>query len=93
LIVFLRELKVDQLSVKDRMNDMLMKIEESGETGISLRELLKIFYEKWGFRLYTIKGYVSDLKEIGKVRIVGSQVYHSKFHPPPGLFGMGRKFE
>jgi hypothetical protein len=72
------------------MDEMLMTIEEAGETGIPLRNMLKIFYEKWGFRLNTIKGYVSDLEEIGKVRMVGSQVYHIKFDPPSGLLGMER---
>jgi hypothetical protein len=49
------------LSVKDRMDDMLSTIEEAGSDGIEMRELVKAHYEKWGYRLSTIKGYVSDL--------------------------------
>jgi len=73
------------LSVKDRMDDMLNAIEEAGSDGIEMRDLVKKYYEKWGFRLSTIKGYVSDLKELEKVRIVGTGIYHFTFQPPKGL--------
>ena len=73
------------LSVKDRMDDMLSTIEEAGKDGIDLRVLVKVYYEQWGFRLSTIKGYVSDLEELESVNIVGSRVYHSSFPVPRGL--------
>jgi len=73
------------LSVKDRMDDMLSSIEEAGEGGIEMRELVKSYYEKWGFRLSTIKGYVHDLEELENVRIVGTRIYHASFEPPRGL--------
>jgi len=73
------------LSVKDRMDDMLNHIEEAGADGIELRDLVKAYYEKWGYRLSTIKGYVSDLEELEKVRIVGTRIYHFKHPPPRGL--------
>ncbi len=73
------------LAVKDRMDDMLNTIAEAGEDGIDLRELVKIYYEKWGFRLSTIKGYVSDLEELESVNIVGTRIYHSSFPAPRGL--------
>jgi len=73
------------MSVKDRMEDMLSTVKEAGEDGIEMRELVKQYYEKWGFRLSTIKGYVSDLEELDEVRIVGSRIYHSSFEPPRGL--------
>ena len=73
------------LSVKDRMDDMLSTVEEAGEDGIDLRDLVKLYYEKWGFRLSTIKGYVSDLEELESVKIVGSRIYHSSFPAPRGL--------
>jgi len=47
--------------------------------------LLSIYYEKWGFRLATIKGYVSDLEEIGKIRVAGTILYHFSHQPPRGL--------
>ncbi len=77
--------EVVALSVKDRMDDMLNTIDEAGEDGIDLRELVKIYYEKWGFRLSTIKGYVSDLEELESVKIVGTRIYHSSFPVPRGL--------
>jgi len=73
------------MSVKDRMEDMLSTVKQVGEDGIEMRELVKQYYEKWGFRLSTIKGYVSDLEEIDKVRIVGTRIYHASFEPPRGL--------
>jgi len=73
------------LSVKDRMGEMLKTIEEAGGDGIEMRELLSIYYEKWGFRLSTIKGYVSDLEEIGKIRVAGTILYHFSHQPPRGL--------
>ncbi len=60
-------------------------IEEAGEDGIEMRELVKAYYEKWGYRLSTIKGYVSDLEELEKVRIVGTRIYHFNHPPPRGL--------
>ncbi len=74
-----------ELSVKDRMDDMLSTIEEVGSDGIEMRELVKAYYEKWGFRLSTIKCYVSDLEELERVRIVGTRIYHFSFEPPRGL--------
>ncbi len=78
------------MSVKDRMNDMLNTIEEAGEEGIDLRELVKIYYERWGFRLSTIKGYVSDLEELESVKIVGTRIYHSSYPAPRGLVRTSR---
>jgi len=77
--------EVVALSVKDRMDDMLNTIDEAGEDGIDLRELVKIYYERWGFRLSTIKDYVSDLEELESVKIVGTRIYHSSFSVPRGL--------
>ena len=77
--------KVAALSVKDRMDDMLNTIAKAGEEGIDLRELVKLYYEKWGFRLSTIKSYVSDLEELESVKIVGTRIYHSSFPVPRGL--------
>jgi len=74
-----------ELSVKVRMDDMLDTIEEAGSDGIEMRDLVKKYYEKWGFRLSTIKGYVSDLEELEKVRIVGTRIYHFNYQPPRGL--------
>ena len=73
------------MSVKDRMDDMLNAIEEAGSDGIEMRDLIKKYYEKWGFRLSTIKGYVSDLEELEAVRVVGTRIYHFKYQPPKGL--------
>jgi len=73
------------MSVKERMDLMLSSIEEMGSEGIEMRELVKAFYDKWGYRLTTIKGYVSDLEELEKVRIVGTRVYHFNHPPPKGL--------
>jgi hypothetical protein len=73
------------LSVKDRMENMLNHIEKAGADGIELRDLVKAYYEKWGFRLSTIKGYVSDLEELEKVKIVGTRIYHFNVQPPRGL--------
>jgi len=67
------------------MKDMLTSIDEAGEDGIEMRDLIKDYYEKWGFRLSTIKSYLHDLEELEKVRIVGTRVYHSNFDPPRGL--------
>ena len=73
------------MSVKDRMDEMLKTIEEAGGNGIEMRKLLSIYYEKWGFRLATIKGYISDLEEIGKIRVVGTMIYFFSYQPPRGL--------
>ena len=73
------------MSVKNRMDDMLSTIEEVGSDGIEMKELIKAYYEKWGYRLSTIKGYVSDLEELEKVRIVGTRIYHFNHPPPRGL--------
>ena len=73
------------MSVKDRMADMLSKIEETGNDGIEVKELVKEFYEKWGFRLSTIKGYIYDLEELELVKIMGNRVYHFNHQPPRGL--------
>ena len=73
------------MSVKERMDYMLSTIEEMGSEGIEMRELVKAFYDKWGYRLTTIKGYVSDLEELEKVRIVGTKIYHINHPPPRGL--------
>jgi hypothetical protein len=40
------------------MDDMLNAIEEAGSDGIEMGDLVKDYYEKWGFRLSTIKCYV-----------------------------------
>ena len=76
--------------MKDRMEDMLSSIEEAGSEGIEMRILVKKYYEKWGFRLSTIKGYVHDLEELEKVRIVGTRIYHASFEPPRGLVSSTR---
>ena len=73
------------MSVKERMDLMLSSIEEMGSEGIEMRELVKAFYDKWGYRLTTIKGYVSDLEELEKVRIVGTRIYHFNHPPSQGL--------
>ena len=73
------------MSVKERMDLMLSTIEEMGSEGIEMKELVKAFYDKWGYRLTTIKGYVSDLEELEKVRIVGTRIYHFNHPPPKGL--------
>ena len=73
------------MSVKDRMDDMLNTIAEAGEDGLDLRDLVKLYYEKWGFRLSTIKGYVSDLEELESVKIVGTRIYHFSVPVPRGL--------
>ncbi len=73
------------MSVKERMDLMLSTVEEMGSEGIEMRELVKAFYDKWGYRLTTIKGYVSDLEELEKVRIVGTRIYHFNHSPPKGL--------
>jgi len=67
------------------MDDMLKTVEEAGSNGIEVRELLRIYYEKWGFRLATIKGYISDLEEVEKVRVVGTMIYHFSYQSPRGL--------
>jgi hypothetical protein len=64
---------------------MLNKIEETGNNGIEVRELVKVFFEKWGYRLSTIKGYINDLEELEQIKIVGSRVYHFNYQPPRGL--------
>ena len=73
------------MSVKEKMDLMLSTIEEMGSEGIEMKELVKAFYDKWGYRLTTIKGYVSDLEELEKVRIVGTRIYHFNHPPPKGL--------
>ena len=73
------------MSVRDRMDDMHSAIEEAGSDGIEMRDLVKKYYNKWGFRLSTIKGYIHDLEELEKVRIVGTRIYHSNYEPPRGL--------
>jgi hypothetical protein len=67
------------------MADMLSVIEETGNIGIEVRERVKLFFEKWGFRLSTIKGYINDLEELEQVKIVGSRVYHFSHQLPKGL--------
>ena len=67
------------------MEYVLRIVENAGDNGIETRELLKTLYEKWGFRLSTIKGYVSDLEELDKIRVVGSIIYHMNIQPPKGL--------
>ena len=73
------------MPVKDRMDDMLNSIEEAGEGGIEMRDLVKKYYEEWGFRLSTIKSYVHDLEELEKIQIVGTRIYHFSVQPPRGL--------
>jgi hypothetical protein len=67
------------------MNDMLSTIEEAGSDGIEIKDLVKNYYDKWGFRLSTIKGYIHDLEELEKVRMVGTRIYHESFELPKGL--------
>jgi hypothetical protein len=67
------------------MDDMLNVIEEVGSDGIEMRDLVKKYYERWGFRLSTIKGYVNDLEELEKVKMVGTRIYHASIEPPRGL--------
>ena len=73
------------MSVKERMDDMLKTIKEAGNVGIEMRDLIKKYYEEWGFRLSTIKSYVHDLEELEKVRIIGTRIFHSSFELPSGL--------
>ena len=72
------------------MDDMLSSIEEAGNNGIEMRDLVKKYYEEWGFRLSTIKSYVHDLEELEKVRIVGTRIFHSSFKLPRGLVSSTR---
>jgi hypothetical protein len=67
------------------MDDMLNTIEEAGSDGIETKDLVKNYYEKWGFRLSTIKDYIHDLEELEKIRKVGTRIYHASFEPPRGL--------
>jgi hypothetical protein len=67
------------------MDNMLESIKESGRDGVEMKNLIKIYYEKWGFRLSTIKSYVYDLEELEKVKIVGTRIYHISIDPPKGL--------
>jgi len=67
------------------MDEMLKTIEEAGDDGIEMRDLLKKYYERWGFRLSTIRGYVTDLEELELVRVVGTRIYHFNHPPPRGL--------
>jgi hypothetical protein len=67
------------------MDEMLKTIEEAGDNGIEMRDLLKEYYERWGFRLSTIRGYVTDLEELELVRVVGTRIYHFNHPPPRGL--------
>ena len=76
--------------MKDRMDDMLSSIEEAGNNGIEMRDLVKKYYEEWGFRLSTIKSYVHDLEELEKVRIVGTRIFHASFKLPRGLVSSTR---
>ena len=78
------------MSVKDRMEDMLNAIEEAGSDGTEMRDLVKNYYGKWGFRLSTFKGYVHYLEELEKVRMVGTRIYHASFEPPRGLVSSTR---
>jgi hypothetical protein len=71
--------------VKERMDDMMNTIKEAGGEGIEMRDLVKKYYERWGFRLSTIKSYIHDLEELEEVRIVGTRIYHASFEPPRGL--------
>ena len=64
---------------------MMGSIEEAGEDGIEIRDLVKKYYELWGFRLSTVKSYIHDLEELEKVQIVGTRIYHFKVQPPRGL--------
>jgi hypothetical protein len=73
------------LAVKNRMDEMLTSIKQAGEEGMEIKDLVKNYYEEWGFRLSTIKGYISDLEELEKVKIVGTRIYHFSFQPPRGL--------
>ena len=72
------------------MDDMLSSIEEAGNNGIEMRDLVKKYYEEWGFRLSTIKSYVHDLEELEKVRIAGTRIFHSSFELPRGLVSSTR---
>jgi len=72
------------------MDAMLTTLEEAGNNGMEMKDLVKEYYEKWGFRLSTIKGYVHDLRELEKVRMVGTRVYHARFEPPRGLVSSTR---
>jgi len=67
------------------MDDMLSSIEEAGKDGVEMRDLVKKYYEEWGFRLSTVKSYVHDLEELEKVQIVGTRIYHFNVQPPRGL--------
>jgi hypothetical protein len=67
------------------MDDMLSSIEQAGEDGIGMGDLVRKYYEEWGFRLSTVKSYIYDLEELEKVQIVGTRIYHFKVRPPRGL--------
>jgi hypothetical protein len=78
------------VSVKQRMDEMLTNIGEAGSDGVEMGAIVKVFYERWGFRLSTIKSYISDLEELGKIRIIGSRIYHSEYQTPRGLISSTR---
>lgn len=73
------------MSVKQRMDEMLTTIREAGSDGMEMGAVVKVYYKRWGFRLSTIKSYISDLEELGEIRIIGSRIFHSEYQTPRGL--------
>lgn len=77
------------IGVKERREEMENVVRKAGKNGMEVKELIKLFADRWGFRVKTVKGYISDLVELEKVRIADSRIYHSMFRivkkvwPPP----------
>jgi hypothetical protein len=67
------------------MDEMLTTIRNAGTDGVE-----KTYYDKWGFRLSTIKGYISDLEELGDIRIIGTRIFHHEYQTPKGLLRSAR---
>jgi len=72
------------------MDEMLTTIKEAGSDGVEMGAIVKTFYDRWGFRLSTIKGYISDLEELEEIRIMGSRIFHSEYQIPRGLLSSTR---
>lgn len=69
---------------------MLTTIRNAGTDGVEMGTIVKTYYDKWGFRLSTIKGYISDLEELGDIRIIGTRIFHHEYQTPKGLLRSAR---
>ena len=61
---------------------MLAALKGAGANGIEIKRFIKIFADKWGFRVRTVRGYISDLVELEDAKIDKSRIYHSMFYTP-----------